>query len=111
MKRILFFICGLALLQALSGCPGTVPTATFNDKAAIAERSVQLVQTTATALLRAGKLNVDEDRLIQKQVELAHDGIKLAKALEAKDPAAAAADLTAAIDIVNSLKKRTGATQ
>lgn len=112
LMRSLMLVAALALgaaaITAVPGCDTmTVPTATFNDKVALAERGVQAVQVTATALLRAGKINVAQDQLIQKQVGLAHDGLVLAKTLT--DPTQQAAQLEAATDIINTLKKQTGA--
>lgn len=100
-------VIGMLLLASLVGC-GSTPLGTFNDKAAAADRAVQLVQTTSTALLRAGKLTVEQDQAIQANVLLAHTSIVAAKKLQASDPAAADASLVAAEANLKTLKAKTG---
>jgi hypothetical protein len=122
MKHVLQTVTLYLAMFALAACttlaPGTAtptisPTMTaadFNTVVATAERSVQLVQTSATALLRAGKINVAKDQLIQAQVLLVHNGLMMAKALQVNDPTAAATDLTAEVNQLAALKTQTGVT-
>lgn len=109
MKALKLFFAAIAI-SLLVACTGMIPTATFNDKAALGERTVLLIQTNATAALRANKLNVDSDAAIQKQLEVLHTGIKTAKALQLKDPVAAAADLTSVLKQLDIIKERVGVT-
>ena len=105
-------IAAAAALLALAACttsPQAPPLDTFNDRAALAERSVQLVQTSATGLLRAGSISVAQDQLIQGKVDLVHKGIVLAKSIEAGDPAAAGAQLAAELEALGVLTKQAGA--
>jgi hypothetical protein len=106
MKLKLFLA---TLVLAFAACT-SLPLSTFNDKAAAADETVQLVQTSSTALLRAGKLTVAQDQAIQANVKLAHDSIVAAKKLQASDPAAADAELTAANANLSTLKSKTGVT-
>lgn len=101
-------LVAIALAVSLFACAGT-PLSTFNDKVAAGERTVLLVQTSATKALRAGAITADQDALIQKQVEIVHTSLKMAKSLQASKPEAAAAQLTSALEQLESLKKQTGA--
>lgn len=139
MKQLLLFALA-AVFALLTGCavpvngetpPPTTASASmtngeFNAYLQHGEIGVQLVQTSATAALRAGKLSKAQDALIQKQVETVHDSFVLAKTMQVCvtaataasapsspstcGPAAAAAQANAATDLLNSLKKQTGAT-
>jgi hypothetical protein len=84
--------------------------ANFNTVEATAERGVQLVQTSSTALLRAGKINVAKDQLIQAKVSLVHNGLVLAKTLQQSDPTTAATDLAAEVEQLTTLKTQAGVT-
>ena len=95
----------LIVVFCIGGCT-TIPTGTFTDKAALAENSVLAVQKSATALLRAGKITQPQDAIIQKQLGLANDAIKLAASIT--DPTMQAQQLQAAVDIINALKTQTG---
>lgn len=101
-------LAAIAIALTLFACAGT-PLATFNDKVAAGERTVLLVQTSATKALRAGAITADQDALIQRQIELVHTSLKMAKSLQASKPEAAAAQLTSALEQLDSLKKQTGA--
>lgn len=112
MKRLsLFFSIVLAI--AIGAC-GTPLLTTFNDKAAAADKTLQLAQTTSTALLRAKKINVGQDQNVQKQLDLLHESIVLAKTLQASDPAAADAQLTQAsgqLAAIQSTQAKQGASK
>lgn len=106
--KIRLFLAGFAL-AFIAAC-GTVPMSTFNDKAAAADKAVQLVQTTSTALLRAGKITLEQDQAIQANVLLAHNSIVNAKKLQASDPAAADAEIAAANTNLKTLNAKVGVT-
>lgn len=97
-------------LSILTACAGTISTDNFNNMAATGDRSVQLIQTTTTALLRAKTITLEQNQLIQKQVDLAHTGIVLAKRMQASQPDQAMAQLTSALEQLAALKKQTGVT-
>lgn len=110
----LMLAIAIGLTVELVGCgamtPGSqsIPTATFNDKAAAAIQSVTLIRTSATALMKAGKITVDQDALIQQQLNIGAAGIKIAKSLQMNDPAAASAQLAASLATIDALKPQTG---
>lgn len=110
MKRLLAILVLAATTLMVAACAGMLPTTgtTFNDKAAALERDIQIVQVTATALLRAEKISVTQDQQIQANVRLVHNGIVAAKAAQPKDPAGADADLLLVSKQVDALKDRTG---
>lgn len=95
MKLLKLFGAALLSISLLAACAG-MAMSTFNDKAAAADQALQLAQTTSTALLRAKKINVAQDQNVQKQLDLLHASIVLAKTLQASDPAAADVQLTQA---------------
>lgn len=110
---------GMAL--ALAGCAemtttggaqtpviAPIPTQTFNDKEAIALRLVITLRTTATQLMTAGKITIEQDVLIQKQLDLAVDGLRVARSLYASKPVEAAAQLAASLAEIDALKPQLG---
>ena len=101
---VLGFVCALAIVA----CAG-VPMGTFNDKVAAGERTILLVQTSATAALRAQQITLEQDQLVQKQVELLHTGLVMAKSLQSSKPEAAAAQLASVLAQLEALKTQTGA--
>lgn len=100
--------CATAPPGMSDGVISPIPVATFNDKEALALRVVITLRTTATQLMTAGKITVEQDVLIQKQLDLTVDGLKVARALQAQKPDEAAAQLTAALDTLDALKKQMG---
>ena len=108
MKRLSLIFAGFVLVFA--GCASTVPTGTFNDKAAIGVQTVTLVRQSATALLTAKKITVEQDKTIQAQLDLVISSIKIAKSLEVNDPTNASAQLAAALEQLAALKTQTGVT-
>lgn len=105
--QLLLIVAIVAFLAVmLPGCATT--SAQFNSQVATAERSVQLVQTSATQLLRAQRITRADDQRIQQRLEVAHDSLKTAKRVQANDPAGAAAELAKAQTILADLKKQTG---
>ncbi len=111
--RKFFNMIAMSLLLFTAACvtaPDAQPSATFNNTAAQIERSVLTVQTTATALLRSKTITLAQDQLIQKQVDLVHTGVVLAKSLQNTSPVQAMIQLTSAKEQLDALKKQTGAT-
>jgi hypothetical protein len=96
----------LALAAALLiGCTqmGMVTPQTFNQKVAAAITSVTSVRQTATVLLNAGKISVDDARNVQAQADSAMSAVAIARQIADKDPAAGQTKLTAALTILQAL--------
>lgn len=119
MRQILLAIA----LAALAGCAtpptddsddtttpavATIPYQTFNDKEALALRVVITLRTAATQLMTAQKISVEQDVLIQKQLDLAVDGLKVARSMYSQKPAEASAQLTAALGTIDALRTQLG---
>lgn len=98
----------MAIVLCVAGCASTVPVGTFNDKAAAGIETMTLVRKSATQLLLARKITVEQDQTIQAGLDVARKGIEIARSLQASDPTNAAAQLTAALEQLGALKKQTG---
>lgn len=90
------------ILALLVACAGT-PTATLNDKEAIAIRAATGTRETATALLSAGKISLAKDREIQAQATAIVNGIRAARA--ANDAAAIDKGKTDAEALTSAVKQ------
>lgn len=111
MKRFLTALCFCVWMVACTTTGTTVvPTATFNDKAAIGIQAVTTVRQATTALLVAKKITVAQDQGIQAKLDLIRTGIQLAKTLSATDPTNAASQLTSELAQLAALKTQTGVT-
>lgn len=106
MKKLIMI---LALLIAGCATPTVIPTATFNDKAAIGIQTITVASQAATSLLVAKKITVAQDQNIQASLNLIFQSIEIAKSLEASDPTNAAAQLTAALAQIAAIQTQTGA--
>lgn len=98
MKR-LFAIAGLVAALMLTACATPVPTATLNDKEAIALRSVTTARQVSMAALAAHKINVGQDQKTQATLDLTVTAIAAARAANDAagiDAAKAKADALAA---------------
>lgn len=104
--RTIALACALASTMLLAACPGTIPTSTFNDKAAIAIQSVTAVRKAATSLLVAHKITVAEDETLQQQLDALRALIEVATAMQSTDPVAAQAKLEQAIAQLAQLKQQ-----
>ena len=95
----------LVALATLTGCASLgVPTPqTFNEREAAAISSVIAVRTTAVSLLSADKITVADARNIQTQADNAREGIAIASAIHATDPAQAENRLAAVVVTLNAL--------
>ena len=95
MKHLFASLC---LSVGLCACTTTPPTATFNDKLALAVESVTTARKAATTLLIAGKITVEEDASLQAKLDIIVGSLKAAKAIQSNDPAQATALLTTALN-------------
>lgn len=118
-KRVLSILATCILAAGIAACAtpptGTVgsptqvpPAATFNDKEALGLRTITLIRTSATTLMTANKLTVDQDALIQAQLNLAVSGLRIARSMQTDHPDEAAAQITATLAGIEALKTQTG---
>lgn len=103
MKHLTKWLLTLVAVVLIAACAATASMSTFNDKAAAIDNTLQLAQTTSTALLRAKKITLAQDQNVQKQIVLLHESVVLAKTMQATDPAAADVQLTQAQGAVKSI--------
>lgn len=82
LKRFTPHILAGLLIASCIACtgPNAVPTATLNDKEALALRAATTARQTATALLLAGKITVAQDKVAQAQATAIVEGIRNARA-------------------------------
>lgn len=104
MKCLKLFIASMVL--ALAGCAATIPTATFNDKAAIGVQTATVVSQTFTQALRAKTITVAQDKVLQNQLDLVVQAIQIAKSIQLNDPVNASLQLTSALEQLDALKKQ-----
>lgn len=94
-------VWGLALIGlmvfAISACDSVPKPKTFNESAAVAIVTVTQVRETATALLVAKKITVEDARNVQKQADNARSGIEVARALYKADPFAGQMELSTVV--------------
>lgn len=104
MKRLLT-LAGLLLVACLIGCAqlGATAPQTFNQRLASGIGSVTAVRQSATLLLNAGKISVDDAKNVQAQADNAMAGIAIARNVGAADPVAGQTKLTAAITVLSAL--------
>lgn len=102
MLRRLLIVLFTVILTACASVGGPDPQ-TFNQKVAVGIASVTTVRQSATVLLNAGKISVDDARNVQAQADTAMAGITIARSVGATDPAAGQTKLTAALTILQAL--------
>lgn len=111
MKRLiaLFAIILLALptvaVVGLTACATLgVPTPkTFNQKFAVGISTVTSARTTALTLLTATKITADDAANVNKQADVAREGLELARTIHAALPAQGDAKLAAVTLGLNAL--------
>lgn len=84
-------------LVLLVGC---ATLATFNSRLAAGYATVAEVRETATTLLEAGVITVDEAQNVQRQADRARAGLELARDLHEANPDAGFDKLEAALTIL-----------
>jgi len=98
----------LAACIVLAGCAsmGVPSPETFNQRIAVAVASVSAARDTATTLLTAGKIGKEDAANIQKQADVAREGLDVARRLEVSgDMIDAASRLEMANAIMRELQK------
>lgn len=98
-------VVGLALFS-IAGCGaiGVPSPQTFNERAAASISTVTEVRQVATTLLQANRITVDDADNIQKQADVARNGIELARTLHASNPAAGENKLNAVVAVLATLR-------
>lgn len=90
------------------GTPGTVQTATFNDKAGLALITVTTLRKSFTAATAAGKMSVADDVKFGQALDKVVAGVATAKAIQSNDPAGATKALTEALNDLNKVQTDSG---
>lgn len=93
------------VLMALAGCQyfGVPKPETFNQKLATGYATVTTIRQTATTLLQADKITVDDAQKAQDQCDNFRAGLDIARSIAATDPQGADTRLQAAIVGLNAL--------
>lgn len=97
----------MAALLMLDGCAqsgGVLTPQTTNERIAAAQAGVTQARQTATQLLQAKKISSDDAANVLKQTDAAREGIDVARALTATDPAGASSRLQATLAILTALQ-------
>jgi hypothetical protein len=96
----------LAAVFALAGCAQLgVPTPqTTNERIAAAQASVTQVRQSATQLLEAKRISSADAANVLKQTDAAREGVDVARAIAATDPAGASSKLQAATAVLTALQ-------
>jgi len=104
-KSLLRLFASWLMALAFTACAVTgVPTPqTFNQRTAAAVTSVTATRQTATVLLNAGKISVDDAKNVLAQTDGAMSGIALARQIAEKDPVAGQSKLAATLTILQAL--------
>ena len=79
IKRFILAVC-----IAVAGCAsmGVPSPETFNQRVAVGIASVSTARDTAATLLAAGKIGKEDAANIQKQADVAREGLDVARRLE-----------------------------
>jgi hypothetical protein len=101
-SKLLFSALILTLITACAAL-GVAKPETFNEKEAAAISTVTAVRDTAIGLLTADKITAADARNIQQQADNAREGITVASAIHATDPAQAENRLAAVVTGLNAL--------
>lgn len=104
MKRLYSLMATLSA-ALLIGCAqlGATGPKTFNDQLAAATTTSTFVLKSTTVLASAGKISKADAENVLQQSDLAMAGVKLARQIQATDPAAAETKLGAALKILTAL--------
>jgi len=97
----------IAMLCALLiGCAAVgIPTPqTMNERVAMAQSTVTQLRATATVLLNAKRISSKDAENVLKQTDAATEGIALALAISATDPAEASTKLQATLTVLTALQ-------
>lgn len=105
-QALMLLVMMLCVMMIVS-C-GTVPTATFNDKAALTVQSVTTARKVSTQLMTARAISIEQDVVNQAALDVVIKGVRAAQAINAQDPVQAAAALTAASEQLASVQKLVG---
>ena len=100
--RNTLWILLVTLICACSQMGVTSPT-TFNEKLAIAYGTVTQVRTTATTLLKSGKIKADDAQNVLNQTDNARAGLDIARSMSGTDISTANGKLTAVETVLSSL--------
>ena len=100
MKKLL---CIFAL-SFLPACVGMPTADTFNQKLAIAISTVTAVRSTATTLLQAKKISVEDAQNVQAGADNARQGVEIARTISKVDVSAADQRLTAVTTVLSALQ-------
>lgn len=101
MKRLL--IASALLLLTACATFGPAPK-TFNQRLAVGITTVTAARTTALTLLTAGKINADDATNVNKQADVAREGLELARTIHASLPEQGDAKLLAVQLGIDGLK-------
>jgi hypothetical protein len=113
MKRLtergalwLAFALSCLSMALVVGCAqlGVPSPQTMSEKVAVAISTVTAVRQTATTLLAAKKISVEDAQNVQAQADTARAGVEVARQMAATDPAGAATKLQTATTILTALQ-------
>lgn len=105
LRRLLLVLFTTAAIFGMAACAaiGAPEPQTFNQKVAVGIASVTTVRQSATVLLNAGKISVDDAKNVQAQADTAMAGITIARSVGHTDQAAGQTKLNAALTILQAL--------
>lgn len=106
MIRLLTIAVAFCTLPFLAGCPtqgGVVPQ-TVKQQIAVAYTQVTGARLSALAALKAKKITPDDAANVQKQLDVAREGLDVAQALADSNPLAATNKLEAQLAVVRALQ-------
>lgn len=94
----------LSLFLAACATVGESTPQTFNERMAAGIATVASVRTTAAALLKQGRITVDDAQNVQAQCDNIRTGLDVARKIHTQDPNAGNAKLTAAVTALTALQ-------
>lgn len=102
---LLFTVC--AGLLALTACAqlGAPTPQTFNERLAAGYGTVTQVRSTATALLTAKAISVDDAANVLRTTDTAREGLELARSIAATDAAGASTRLQTSVAVLTALQQ------
>lgn len=84
--------------------PGTTAPLTVNEQIGAGYATVTAIRTSASTLLKAGKITADDAQNVQSSADAARAGLDVARTISNTNPAAATSKLTAVSTALHALQ-------
>lgn len=104
---LLLLFCAAAMVLFTTACAqlGAPTPQTFNERLAAGYGTVTQVRSTATALLTARAISIEDAANVLRTTDTAREGLELARSIAATDAAGATTRLQASVAVLTALQQ------